>query len=216
MIVAGARVDAHPLRVRVALTALAVVTLAYGLAPRTRAQPAAERRTCASEYRRDADVTVFGFRVSGAGDFVAASVGPEWRFTCSSTEPHVVRAVQEGTRRTVDVQREPALPPDREISAYLVSVVERANARALARGFTVDMRMGPRVLAPDTVGMAQRLTMDGHAGVQFVVMRALRTENGLLRYTAMEWGEDPSRIETVMDALFHAAQQLAPVTPPAP
>jgi hypothetical protein len=201
---------------RPALFVLAFALIAYGVAPASRAQAPAEPRPCAWEYRRGADVTVFGFRASGAGDFVGAAVGPEWRFTCSSTEPHLVRAVQEGTRRTVDVQREPALPSDREISAHLVSVVERANARAVARGFTVDMRMGPRALSPDTVGMAQRLNMDGHAGVQFVVMRALRTENGLLRYTAMEWGEDPSRIETVMDALFHASQQLAPVTPPAP
>jgi hypothetical protein len=144
--------------------------------------------------------------IEGAGDYVAAAVGPGWTFVCDATGTAVLSGEQRATGRTVGIRRDPPVAGEEALSEYLSRFFEDANAQIVASGFTIEMRMGPRTLAPDTVVMALKLSKDGQSGVQYVLMRAIRSPVGLLRYVAVEWGEDPTQIEPIIEALFTASQ----------
>lgn len=203
------------------LVLLALVLLAGCSSAGTSSQgntstPVASASACESEYRADADVTVFGVRVEGAGDFVAAAPGPDWRFTCVREGDAILRGEQQGAQRSVGIQRDEPPADEMPVTEYLARFMDAATDRLVAGGFTIDQRMGPRALDEDTVGLALQVSHEGRRGVQFVVMRAIRTPIGLLRYTVIEWGDDPARIEGVFDVLVHASRVFAAVTPEGP
>lgn len=173
--------------------------------------PPVVRGPCRAEAMPEVDMTGLAFAVDDHGAYAAAVVGDGWTFDCHRADRALVRGATADGMASIGITLDPHPEGDPAMGVYLTALVEDAHARLLAAGLTVDARVGPRVVGDDTVLLAARIARDGQSAAHYVLMRGLRTERGVLRYTALAWSATPDDVEAEMDALYRASRALMPI-----